>query len=134
MNTYYVSDKSFANSDIYKEFLRKNPKVGSLRVHAYAAREAVPIEGLKVEVSTIVDNNRVVFFEGYTDESGNTIWIVLPAPSINLDNLVAPEKMTYSIRAIYPQADFDETYKVNIYEKIFVVQDINIRIDNIGGL
>ena len=124
MYTYNVLDKDFMNSSLYKEFINNNSSRGSLRIRAYAASEAVPISNVKVTVSTIYENNKIIFFEGYTDSSGLIAKISLPAPSLNMNNLDIPNKRVYEVNAMYQ--NINNTYEVNIYENICVLQNINI--------
>ena len=126
MNTYSIYDEDYTNSFSYQRFLDENPSKGSLRIRAYAASEAIPISGLKVVVSKVIDNNNVIFFEGYTDESGLIEKISLPAPTLNIDNLIKPIKTTYEIKATYLPDNFSKIYNVNIYENIYVIQNIVI--------
>ena len=124
MNTYNINDENFKNSTIYQNFLKNNPSRGSLRVRAYAASQAIPIQGVKIVVSGIIDNNNVIFFEGETNESGVIEKILLPAPKLDLNNLDIPDKLTYEVLASYENIDL--LYKVNMYEDICVIQNINI--------
>ena len=124
MNTYTMEDKNYVNSEEFQEFLKNNPSEGYLRIRAYAANGAVPIEGLKIIVSTKINQNNFIFFEGSTNESGVIEKIVLPAPKINANNLEAPNKLTYEIKASYLNNDIQKVYRVNIYENIYVVQNI----------
>lgn len=126
MNTYSIYDEEYTNSFSYQNFLEENPSEGKLRIRAYAASEAVPIKGLKIVISKIIDNNNVIFFEGYTDESGLIEEISLPAPALNIDNLIKPLKTTYDIKASYLPDNIMQTYSVNIYENICVIQNIII--------
>ena len=126
MNTYNISDEEFTSSESYQNFIKDNPSRGSLRIRAYAASQAIPIKGLKIVVSTIIDNNNVIFFEGYTDESGLIEKISLPAPKLVSDNLDVPNKTTYDIQATYAPDNVISMFKVNMYENICVVQNINI--------
>ena len=50
MNTYNVNDENFINSTLYQNFIRQNPEAGYLKIRAYAASSAIPIEGLKVDI------------------------------------------------------------------------------------
>ena len=127
MYTYYVNDEEFVNSSIFQEFIRENPSKGNLRIRAYAASGAVPIEGLKVTISTnIDDNSKIIFFEGTTNESGLIEKISLPAPRLSIDNMEAPNKREYDISAYYEPNDTTSLYKVNIYEDVCVLQNINV--------
>lgn len=126
MNTYNITDKNFINSDMYKNFLKENPSRGYLNIRAYAASQAVPIAGLKVEVYTIIDNNKVIFYDGLTNSSGIISGIALPTRMLDPNNLDAPTKTTYEIKAIYPINNLNKIYKVNIYENVSVIQNISI--------
>ena len=126
MNTYNVNDNNFINSDLYKKFISENPSRGSLRIRAYTASGAIPVKGLKIIVSTEYDNNNIIFFEGTTNESGLIEKISLPAPKLIADNLDVPRKTTYNILATYEPEDLNKVYKVNMYEDICVVQNINV--------
>lgn len=112
------------NSEEYKQFLKENPSVGYLKIKAYSANEAIPISGLKVVVSKTIDSNRIVFFEGITDESGIIERISLPAPLLNQNNLDAPSSTIYDIDSYYN--DVDRKYSIRIYENVYVVQSINV--------
>ena len=70
MNNYNIYDENYTNTDSYQKFLEENPGRGTLRIKASAASEAIPISGLKIVVSKEIDDDIIIFFEGYTDESG----------------------------------------------------------------
>ena len=127
MNIYNVNDSSFINSKIYKDYLNDNPEKGGLRIRAYAASGAIPISGVNIIISKVIDNNFVVFYNGVTDYSGLIEKVILPAPKLELSNLGVPKKATYDIKATYN--DIDRLYKVNIYENVCVVQNISITPD-----
>ena len=126
MNTYYFYDNNFINTDIYKSFIEENPGIGNLKIRAYAANSAIPIKGLKIVVSKIVDNNNIIFFEGYTDSSGIIEKISLPAPKQNLDNMIKPNNIIYTITATYIPDSTIENFQARIYDGVCVIQDINI--------
>lgn len=126
MNTFNINDQEFVNSEIYQNFLRSNPSQGFLKIRAYAASQALPVVGLKIVVSKIIDNNRVIFFEGNTNESGIIERINLPAPRLDPNNLDAPSSTTYEITATYEGENLTNIYRVNIYENIYVIQTISV--------
>ena len=126
MKTYNVNDENFLNSELYKNFINTHPSKGNLRIRAYAANGAVPISGLKVVVSTNIENNKVIFFEGVTDDSGLIDRISLPAYKLDLNNLDIPDKTVYEINATYSPNNLKLLFSVNIYENVCVVQNINI--------
>lgn len=126
MNTYNFNDESFKNTTLYQNFISGNPSQGYLKVRAYAASQALPISNLKIEVSKIIDNNKIVFFEGNTNSSGVIEKIILPAPKLDPNNLDAPNSTMYDIKATYEKDNIDNVYRVNIYENIYVIQTISI--------
>lgn len=134
MNTYNINDQTFLNSDLYQDFIKDNPKIGRLRIRAFAANEAVPIEGVNITVSTIYNDNNIIFYKGVTDSSGLIERIFLPAPLLVTNNLEIPNKRVYEILATYPKDNLNTVYKVNIYEDVCVVQNINIVPSYNGGM
>lgn len=123
MNTYNIDDKDFVNSDLYRSFISENPGLGFLKIRAYAASQAIPISGMSVVVSKDIGGNKVIFFEGVTNESGVIERIQLPVPR-TLDNMMAPIITTYDISTTYDGES--RIYKVNVYDDIYVVQNINV--------
>lgn len=122
--TYNVNDKDFLNSELYRSFINSNPGIGFLKIRAYAASDAVPISGLSVVISKDIGGNKVIFFEGVTNESGVIERISLPVPRMSSDNLIAPVISTYDINTTYEGES--RLYKVNVYDDIYVVQNINV--------
>jgi len=121
--TYNIDDKDFVNSELYKSFINANPGVGFLKIRAFAASQAVPISGMNVQVSKDIGGNKVIFFSGVTNESGVIERISLPVPRSS-DNMMAPLITTYDIDTSYEGVD--RMYKVNVYDNIYVVQNINV--------
>ena len=126
MDIVSINDKDYVNTDSYKSFMKSNNGYGYLRIRASAASQAIPISGVKVIVSKMIDNKKVVFFEGETDTSGMIMQIELPAPKMGSDNLEAPIFTTYQINALYGNGNTNLVYSVNIYDGITVVQNIFI--------
>ena len=126
MNTYNIKDSDFIKSQIFQDYLKINNSFGFLNIRAFSANEAVPIKGLKITITNTIGNNTVIFFEGETDESGMINNIKLPAPKLNNDNLTTPTKATYNIVSYYPLENLKQIYQANIYDGIYVVQNINI--------
>ena len=116
----------FVKSSLYDSFMRENSGIGNLKIRAYAASLALPVSGLEVTVSTIVDNYNVIFFTGKTDASGMIENIELPAPILG-NNLVIPNTITYNILA------GNNNYSVNMYDGICVIQNINSILGDING-
>ena len=127
MNIYSVYDSSFFNSEIYKDYIKEHPGSGSLRVRAYSANEALPIEGVKVEISTYYKSNLIVFFQGETDSSGLIDRISLPTTNNDSNNLEIPERTIYQVHVIYEKENLDKEYSVGMYDGICTVQNIAVQ-------
>jgi len=121
---YNIGDKDFLNSELYKNFINANPGFGFLKIRAFAASQAVPISGMSVVVSKDIGGNKVIFFEGVTNESGVIERINLPVPRMDSDNMVSPILTTYDVNTSYEGES--RLYKVNVYDNIYVVQNINV--------
>lgn len=121
---YNIDDKEFINSELYKSFINANPGVGFLKIRAFAASQAVPISGMNVVVSKDIGGNKVIFFEGVTNDSGVIERISLPVPRMGGDNMISPIITTYDIDTNYEGVS--RLYKVNVYDNIYVVQNINV--------
>ena len=98
--------------------------IGKLKIRSYAASEALPVAGLNIIISTIIENNEVVFFRGKTDSSGMIPTISLPAPKLEISNLVVPNTINYKIEA-YMDINNKSNFNVDMYDGICVVQNIN---------
>ena len=131
MNTFNINDQNFINSKVYKDYLQKNPSNGYLKIRAFAANQAIPISNLNIKVSKNIDNNNVIFFEGTTNSSGIIEKITLPTPKLDFNNLDKPNSTTYDIIATYDNKNI--IYKVNMYENVYVLQEININ-PSMGGI
>ena len=134
MKIVNIYDEEFNNSLSYQKFKEENNSKGFLKIRAYAGSEAIPIRNVKVVVSTNIDNYKVIFYEGYTNQSGVIDEISLPAPKLNSDNMEKPSKVTYDILATTDLEAKPLIYKANIYEGICVIQNIFIVPDSRGNI
>ena len=117
--------KEFMNTKSYQEFIKNNPGKGNLKIRAYAASEALPVSGLRIVVSSTINNQQIIFFDGLTDSSGMINTISLPAPQLNLNNLEVPATIRYEIDAFFDNQVGKRSFYVNMYDGICVVQNIN---------
>ena len=106
--------------------MSNNPSHGYLNIRTNLNNLAYPLEGVLIIVSHIIDNQKVIFFEGKTDESGMINNIVLPTPLVDSNDLVVPKCINYDIEAIYLKDNIDTMYNVLMYSDISVNQDITI--------
>ena len=70
MNTYNFMDSDYVNTESYNNFISNNPSSANLNIRTTAANSAIPISGVRIIVSKEIDGNKIVFFDGETDESG----------------------------------------------------------------
>ena len=134
MNIVDFYDEEFRATGTYNNFIKDNPLKAMLNIRASGASIAVPVSGVKVIVSKDIDNYKVIFYEGFTDESGMINKIDLPAPKVNTNDLDAPIGTSYDIEAIYEKDNIDRKYQVIMYPNICTVQNINIVPTlNVGG-
>lgn len=126
-----MNNNIMENNSKYQEFIKNNSGSGNLKIRAYAANGAIPIQNMNVVVSTIIDDNNVVFFDGYTDESGMIQNISLPTPSIDSNNLNIPASIFYYITVSYEPENYFQEFKINMYDGICVVQNIVVLPNNI---
>ena len=112
------------NEQNFQSFLNENKGNGYLNIRAYAANLALPVSGVKIKVSKVIDNLRVIFYEGTTDESGVISSIILPTPIIDSSDEVVPKSITYDIEANYNNQVLN--YVVSMFSNISVLQNINV--------
>lgn len=124
MNNVNFNDVNFIKSDTYKNFALENPGQGFLNIRAYAANSAIPISGLNVTVSKVIDNIKVIFFEGATDNSGIIRQIALPTPTISSNDQEVPASIDYEVEAKYEEQNL--VFIIKMYSNIQVNQNINI--------
>lgn len=68
----------------FDEFLKANPKQGSVQFRTYTARNALPVPGATVVISTQIAGKPYVLYTLTTDISGQTEEVTLPAPDVSL--------------------------------------------------
>ena len=126
MNNIDFYDLEFRKTDTYINFINDNPDSANLNIRTSSFSEAIPVSGVNIIVSKILDNNKIVFFNGFTDDSGMINKIVLPTPKQVSNDLEIPKGTIYDINATYDKENYSKDYKVLMYSGICVVQNINI--------
>ena len=123
----------FKNSEEYSKFINENSSIGYLNIRAYAANSAIPISNLEVKVTKVINDEKIIFYEGKTDDSGIISNINLPTPALNNNDEIAPLSSNYEVIARYN--DDNLIFNVTMYSGISVLQNIsvvpNLRLD--GG-
>lgn len=102
---------------------------GSLIVIATAVRGLYPVSGARVTVFTGSGENEITVAEGYTNRSGKTVPIPLPAPSSEFAEAPNPEERPFAYYNVRTVADgFIETinYNVAIFDKTTSLQSVSL--------
>lgn len=126
MNTILFTDESFKQTDSYKNFIYNNPDNSYLKIQASKANSAIPVKDVEVIISHIIDEYKVIFFDGKTNESGVIENIPLPVPKNDPNDLEIPLSTTYNIEAIYTKENLDILYKAKMFSGVNAVQNIDI--------
>ena len=126
MNTILFTDESFKQTDSYKNFMTNNPDSSYLKIQASRANSAMPVEGVEIVISHIIDEYKVIFFDGETNESGIIENISLPVPKKDNNDMNIPLSTTYNIEAIYTKEKVDVLYKAKMFSGIDAIQNIDI--------
>ncbi len=99
---------------------------GSLVVQVTLARGAIPVEGAKVTISS-AEEEPVVISEMYTDKSGRTTQLSLPAPQSGLSQapggVIRPYSI-YNIKIEFPGYYTEKAINVPIFDKINSIQPV----------
>ncbi len=125
MNTISVDEFKVKDRETYEKFMASNSGSGNLKIRATFASEALPVNDLNITVTTVIDDYKVIFFEGNTDSSGMIMNLSLPAPKIDSDNLIVPSAIKYEITANY-FGDINKVFDISMYDGICVVQNITL--------
>ncbi len=137
----FISYDDFKNTDDYQNFIKENPDIGYLKVMAFTAYQAVPVEGVEILITKDIGNNRVLFFKGYTNSSGIIDNIQLPAPKSGYDakDFKISNYTIYDLTAIKQDFDTIQKYYVGMFGDIQVIQyvkmitDVPMKGDNNGN-
>ncbi len=96
---------------------------GTLIVQVALAKGAIPVEGARVVVSL----GDTIFADFFTDKSGRTPLLILPAPDRELSQTPGGTTRPYSIyniRISYPGYYVEEALNVPIFDKINSIQPV----------
>jgi hypothetical protein len=102
---------------------------GTLRVRAYAAQGALPVQGAVVRVMGSGEDNRLVAFSSVTDRDGLSELFTLPAPSVDLSLTPDPANLPYSLYDLEISANGYYTKKIKgitVFSGINSIQLVNM--------
>ncbi len=131
--TYNFDSESFRNTSLYRTFMEEHQGNGILKVEAYTASGAYPLEGVEIIISKNIGDDKVIFFDKKTNASGIIEAIVLPTIKQNkvveaADDIVYT---TYDLEAKYPEYNLDKMYSVSIFDDIKVIKPITFPINEL---
>lgn len=130
---YNFDSQEFKNTDIYKNFVNENSARGILKVEAHSSTNAYPLKDVRIVVSKMIGNDKVIFFDGVTNESGIIENIILPtkemAEEVNSASDIVFTK--YDLEASYPNNDLRKDYDVSIFDNVKVIQPVVFQLDEI---
>lgn len=123
-----ISYEEFSKTDDYQGFVGVNPKQGSLKVMAFTAYQAIPIENAEIIITKEIGGNNVLFFRGYTDSSGIIDNITLPAPTSGYDDnsFQTSSTTSYKLTVIKDKYDSVKQYIINMIGDVKVLQYIKM--------
>ena len=126
----------FAKTEEYKKFIKENSAIGQLKVMAFTAYQAVPIENAEIIITKDIENNKVIFFRGYTDSSGIIDHIDLPAPpsGYNINDFNINNYTLYNLTAIAKNYNTIKQYTIAMFGGLKIIQYVKMipQVD-IGG-
>ena len=127
---YDYDSEEFRNSSLYKSFINNNSGKGVLKIEASTASEAYPLKGVEIIISKIIEDNKIIFFKGVTNDSGIIDGIILPTREIKKEVTDVSDIVftTYDLVASYPEYDLSKKYDVTIFDNIKVIQPITFRV------
>ena len=99
-----------------------------LKVMAFTAYQAIPIENAEIIITKEIGGNNVLFFRGYTDSSGIIDNITLPAPTSGYDDnsFQTSSTTSYKLTAIKDKYDSVKQYIINMIGDVKVLQYIKM--------
>ncbi|MGN0649424.1 MAG: hypothetical protein ACI4KM_03230 [Oscillospiraceae bacterium] len=113
----------------YRQFVDETPRRGTLQFAVTTARQALPIEGARCEVSKVIGGEKHIFYTLITDRSGQTETVSLPALPSSLSQTPENNYQPYVLYdAKVTKPGFNEVIIRNlpIFEGIKSVQRVNL--------
>ena len=124
----FISLDEFKNTDEYNDFISNNPSVGTLKVQAFTAFEAIPVSDTQILITKQIGDNNVLFFNGMTNSSGVIDDITLPAPKpvefITADDY--PAYTLYTLNAYHDGYEPIKTYEIGMFGDIKILQYVKM--------
>ena len=123
----FISFDEFKKLDIYNDFINVNPDLGTLKIEAFTAYEAIPIPDTEIIIYKNIGEYNVVFFRGKTDANGMIDDIFLPAPKQNdPSNAEIPAYTIYEMNAFHIGFETIKKYSIGMFGNIKVIQYVKM--------
>ena len=102
---------------------------GTLRVRAYTAKGALPVEGATVRITGASEQNGQIAYSSITDRDGLSDLFTLPAPSVDYSLAPSPAELPYAVYNLDISAPGYYSKRINgltVFSGINSVQLINM--------
>lgn len=132
---YNFDSEEFRNSSMYKTFINNNSGKGILKVEASTPSEAYPLKDVEIIISKMLDNNKVIFFKGFTNDSGIIDEIILPTKEMNyeVNDISDIFYTTYKLDANLKDYNLNKDYNVTIFDNVKVIQPVTFSVTELIG-
>lgn len=121
-----INFEEFKKLNEYQQFILDNPDVGYLKVQAFTAYGAIPVENVNIVISKDIGNYKVIFFQGVTDSSGIISDIMLPAPETITNPEATPAYTIYNMTAIHSEYETIKNYSIGMFGNVRVLQYVKM--------
>lgn len=130
---YIYDSEEFRNTGIYKKFINMNTGSGILKIDAYTASGAYPLDGVSAKIYKDFGSDKVIFFEGVTNSSGIIDNIILPTKKLEKEINEASDIdfTTYDLEVRYDKYNLEKVYDVSIFDNIKVIQPITFPVSEL---
>ena len=110
-----------------------NTGTGILKIEASTASGAYPLSGVMITIYKLFGNDKVIFYEGETNESGIIESIVLPTKKMEGEVLGVSDISftTYDLIAKYPKYNIEKNYDVSIFDDVKVIQPVTFPVQDL---
>ncbi len=112
---YEEDSEMIEDYQTYDEFMDKNKGRGFLKIQVYMARGILPVQDTLIRVSKMIGEEKIIFFEGVTNESGMVNSITLPTILHEEKN---PRMTNYIVEAIHRNYIQKHPRVASIYDQI----------------
>ncbi len=116
-------EQDVTSYDTYASFLENNKGKGILKIRVFTANKVLPLKNVHIVISKVIGTDKVIFFEGDTNDSGVVNEIELPA----LSKFTSLVKEVIYLAECYHQNYIKETPSiVSMYDGIKSILEIEM--------